>query len=128
MPRRGFFLFKCLRHILKSELPVSKENFFIFIFLYLLRFKSLYQVSLKMTRNGWPSNDKLRCSLELLGCQSFWLTNLTAEVSFKFSIDLTATWSVLYSLQFSIKMLFSTENQKCCAVGFGGNGIPHIFL
>lgn len=61
-PMGCFFLLKCLRHILKSEFPISKENtFFIFIFFYLLKFKSLYQINLKMTRNGWPANDKWRC-------------------------------------------------------------------
>lgn len=64
MSVEGCFLLKCLRHILKSELSISKENtftFFIFIFLYFLKFKSLYHVSFKMTSNGWPSNNKLRC-------------------------------------------------------------------
>lgn len=115
VPKGGFFLLKCFRHILKSELTILRDLFYAFLnvyILYLLRFKSLYQVSLKMTRNGWPSNDKLRCKCGVVR-MSFWLTNFIAELRFTFSMNSTAIWSVWRSPQFSIKMLFSIGNQKC---------------
>jgi hypothetical protein len=45
---------------LNNQFQKTTLSLFIFIFLHFLRFKSLYQVNLKLTRNGWPSNDKLR--------------------------------------------------------------------
>lgn len=112
-----FLILKCLiSHILKSELSVSKENTLMFIsylhFYICWGLKGYIKSALK-----WQGMVDLKMTnedvcLELLGCQSFWLTNFTIEISFKFPVYLTARWSSLCSLQFSVRMLFSIKSQR----------------
>ena len=110
-------ILKCLiSHILKSEWSVSKENKLMFIsylhFYICWGLKGYIKSALKWQGMvGLKMTNEDVC-LELLGCQPFWLTNFTVEISFKFSMYLTACWSSLCSLQFSVKDAVFNEESK----------------
>lgn len=117
MPMGRFLILKCLiSHILKSESLVSKEKTLMFIsylhFYICWGLKGCIKSALKWQGMAGLIMTNEDVCLESLGCQSFWLTDFTAEISFKFSMCLTACWSSLRSLQFSVRMLFSITSQK----------------
>lgn len=93
MPTGGFLLLT----LFKTNFKVWITNFkrITYLYLYICWGVKVYiKSALKWQETVGLQMTNYDVGLELLECQSTWLTNFTAELSFKFSINLTASRSV----------------------------------